>query len=313
MGGKRAGRWYSWRGSAQGGSQGGEGQGVRRLGARAGKGEEMKDLAGKVAVVTGAASGIGRATALAFAAGGSDVLVSDINEVGLGDVEASIRNLGRKVAAVRTDVSKAGDVEAMIQKALSEFGRIDILMNNAGIGLTGEMRFLSLEDWQRIVGINLWGPIYGIHFALPHMIRQRSGHIVNVASSAGLIASPGMSAYSTTKFGIVGLSEVLRTELARFGIGVTVVCPGFVRTNIFQTTVIRGAKDPEEARKLPSWLGIPPEACARDIVGAVRKNRFLIIPGPEMKVVYAFKRFAPPFYRGFIRLMARRIREISQD
>lgn len=273
----------------------------------------MKDLAGKVSVVTGAASGIGRATALAFAAAGSDLLVADIDEAGLADVEASIRRMGRKAAAVRTDVSKADDVEAMIAKALSEFGRIDLLMNNAGIGLTGEMRYLSLEDWQRIVGINLWGPIYGIHFALPHLIRQRSGHIVNVASSAGLIASPGMSAYSTTKFGIVGLSEVLRTELARFGIGVTVVCPGFVRTNIFKTTVIRGAKDPEEARKLPSWLGIPAEACARDILRAVQKNRFLIIPGPEMKVVYAFKRFAPPLYRGFNRLMARRIREITQD
>jgi NAD(P)-dependent dehydrogenase (short-subunit alcohol dehydrogenase family) len=273
----------------------------------------MKDLKNKIAVVTGAASGIGQATATEFADKGADVVVSDINEAGLADTVRTIEAKGRRAVAVRTDVSKPEQVEAMIRKALDTFGRIDILMNNAGVGLTGEMRHLSLQDWDWIVGINLWGPIYGVHFALPHMVKQKSGHIVNVASSAGLIASPCMSAYTTTKFGIVGLSEVLRNELARFGIGVTVVCPGFVRTNIFDTVETRGLQGVPGSKDLPSWLGISKETCARDIRKAVEKNKFLIIPGPEMKVVYSFKRFAPFLYHGFNKMIGKRFERMSVD
>jgi NAD(P)-dependent dehydrogenase (short-subunit alcohol dehydrogenase family) len=274
----------------------------------------MKNLRDKITVVTGAASGIGQATALEFAAAGADVVVSDVNETGLAETVSAIEAKGRKAVALGVDVSKPDQVEAMIAKAIETFGRIDILMNNAGVGLSGEMRHLSLQDWEWIVGINLWGPIYGIHFALPHLLKQKSGHIVNVASSAGLIASPGMSAYTTTKFGLVGLSEVLRNELARFGIGVTVVCPGFVRTNIFQTGKMKGMKEEAEARRnLPSWLGISKETCARDILRAVQKNRFLIIPGPEMKVVYTFKRFAPFLYQGFNKMMGKQMERWSVD
>lgn len=274
----------------------------------------MKSLKDKIAVVTGAASGIGQATAIEFAERGADLVVSDVNETGLAETVSAIEAKGRRAVALGVDVSRPEQVEAMIRKTVETFGRIDLLMNNAGVGLSGEMRFLSLQDWEWIVGINLWGPIYGVHFALPHMVKERSGHIVNVASSAGLIASPGMSAYTTTKFGIVGLSEVLRNELARFGIGVTVVCPGFVRTNIFETGQMRGMKDDaQEARKLPSWLGISKEACAKDIRKAVEKNKFLIIPGPEMKVVYGFKRFAPFLYDGFNRMMGKKIRQWSLD
>jgi NAD(P)-dependent dehydrogenase (short-subunit alcohol dehydrogenase family) len=273
----------------------------------------MKELRDKIVAVTGAASGIGKATAVEFAKAGADVLVSDVNEAGLADTVAAVEARGRRAVPLRTDVSKPADVEAMVGRTLAEFGRIDIIMNNAGIGITGEMRYLSLKDWERIVGINLWGCIYGIHFAMPHLIQQKSGHIVNVASSAGLIASPGMSAYSTTKFGVVGLSEVLRNELARYGIGVTVVCPGFVRTPILNYSEMRGVKDEAEARKIPSWLGISAETCAKDIVKAVKRNKFLIIPGPEMKVVYGFKRFAPPLYNGFKKLMGAHIKRISLE
>ena len=123
-----------------------------------------------------------------------------------------------------------------------------------------------------------------------------------------------MSAYTTTKFGLVGLSEVLRNELARFGIGVTVVCPGFVRTNIFDTAETRGMSDEApKGQDLPSWLGITKEACAKDILKAVQKNRFLIIPGPEMKVVYSFKRFAPFLYDGFNKMMGKQIQRWTVD
>ena len=273
----------------------------------------MKDLKDKIAVVTGAASGIGQATAIEFADKGADLVVSDINEAGLAETVSAIEAKGRRAVALGVDVSKSDQVEGMIRKAIDTFGRIDILMNNAGVGLSGEMRHLSLQDWEWIVGINLWGPIYGTHFVLPHMVKQRAGHIVNVASSAGLIASPGMSAYTTTKFGLVGLSEVLRNELARFGIGVTVVCPGFVRTNIFDATELRGMKDEAGAKDLPSWLGISKETCAKNIRKAVEKNKFLIIPGPEMKVVYSFKRFAPFLYHGFNKMMGKQIERWSID
>jgi NAD(P)-dependent dehydrogenase (short-subunit alcohol dehydrogenase family) len=273
----------------------------------------VRNLKDKIAVVTGAASGIGQATAVEFADKGADVVVSDVNEAGLAETVLAIEAKGRKGMALGVDVSKPDQIEGMIDKTIDTFGRIDILMNNAGVGLSGEMRYLSLQDWEWIVGINLWGPIYGVHFALPHMLKQRSGHIVNVASAAGLIASPGMSAYTTTKFGLVGLSEVLRNEVARFNVGVTVVCPGFVRTNIFDTNETRGMKDAPKGKDLPSWLGISKEACAKDILKAVRKNKFLIIPGPEMKVVYSFKRFAPFLYNGFNKIMGKQFERMSVD
>ncbi len=273
----------------------------------------MRNLKDKIGVVTGAASGIGQATAVEFAAHGADVVVSDVNEAGLAETVSAIEAKGRKAVALGVDVSKPEQIEAMINKTIDSFGRIDILMNNAGVGLSGEMRHLSLKDWEWIVGINLWGPIYGIHFALPHMVKQKSGHIINVSSSAGLIATSCMSAYTTTKFGLVGLSEVLRNELARFGIGVTVVCPGFVRTNIFDSTEARGMKDVPGGDDLPSWLGISKEACAKDVLRAVRKNKFLIIPGPEMKVVYGFKRFAPFLYRGVTKMMGKQFERMSVD
>jgi NAD(P)-dependent dehydrogenase (short-subunit alcohol dehydrogenase family) len=273
----------------------------------------MKKLTDKIVVVTGAASGIGQATAVEFAANGADVLVSDVNEAGLAETVSAIEEKGRRAEAIPVDVSKRDQVEAMINKAIDTFGRIDVLMNNAGVGLSGEMRHLSLQDWEWIMGINLWGPIYGIHFALPHMVKQRSGHIVNVASAAGLIASSCMSAYTTTKFGLVGLSEVLRNELVRFGIGVTVVCPGFVRTNIFDTTEARGMEGVPGGDDLPSWLGISKEVCAKNILRAVQRNKFLIIPGPEMKVVYSFKRFAPFLYRGVTKMMGKQFERMSVD
>jgi NAD(P)-dependent dehydrogenase (short-subunit alcohol dehydrogenase family) len=273
----------------------------------------MKNLEDKIAVVTGAASGIGQATAVEFAAKGADVVISDVNEAGLAETVSAVEAKGRKAVALGVDVSKPEQIEGMIHKTIDTFGRIDVLMNNAGVGLSGEMRHLSLQDWEWIVGINLWGPIYGIHFALPHMVEQKSGHIVNVSSSAGLIASSCMSAYTTTKFGLVGLSEVLRNELARFGIGVTVVCPGFVRTNIFDSTEARGMKDVPGGDDLPSWLGISKEACAKNILRAVQKNKFMIIPGPEMKVVYGFKRFAPFLYRGVTKMMGKQFERMSVD
>jgi len=273
----------------------------------------VKALKNKIVLITGAASGIGQATAIEFAGQGADLAVSDINEPALAETIAAIKAKGTRAIGIHTDVSRPEEVEAMVNRTVEEYGRIDILMNNAGVAVAGEMRHLALKDWEWIMGINLWGPIYGVHYALPYMIKQGGGHIINVASSAGLIASPGMSAYTTTKFGLVGLSEVLCNEVRRHKIGVTVVCPGFVRTPIFGKTEVRGMKDDDEARKVPPLIGISQETCARNIVDAVRKNKFLIIPGPEMKLMYGCKRYAPAVYKGFIRMMGWHFKRISVD
>jgi len=174
-------------------------------------------------------------------------------------------------------------------------------MNNAGIGMTGECRDMELSDWKGLMDINLWGPIYGVHYVLPHMIERGSGHIINVSSSAGLIGMTGVAAYCTSKFGIVGFSEVLRFELAPYGIGVTLVCPGFIKTDIFRTTKHLSYKD--QMQELPKWFGIKPESLAKDIIKAVKKNKFLLITS-DLKPLFNLKRFSPLLYTGVGKLMS---------
>ncbi|MEW6440533.1 MAG: SDR family NAD(P)-dependent oxidoreductase [bacterium] len=267
----------------------------------------MKDLKGSVAVVTGAASGIGKATAEALAREGADLVITDVNEAGLQETGERIRTLGRKVLAERSDVARREEVESLSKRVFEEVGHVDILMNNAGVGLAAEIKDMELSDWEWILGINLWGAIHTLHYFLPHMVDRRSGHIVNVASGAGLVGLPVSGAYSVTKFGLVGLSEVLRTELERFHIGVTAVCPGVVKTNIFNAT--RTRKFRPEVTQLPDYVGTTPERAAQHIVRAIRKNQAVLVLTPFAKVSYALKRISPALgrqiakgiHRGFLK------------
>ena len=188
----------------------------------------MKDFKDKVALVTGAASGIGRAVAISLAREGAHVVLADVNEAGLNEVRGIAEGMRIKALAVRTDVSNAEEVKALCETAVGEMGGVDILVNVAGIGIVAEISEMELEDWHRILGVNLYGTIHTINFLLHQMIERRSGHIVNVASGCGLVALPALGGYNTSKFGLVGLTETLRAEVARFGIGVTAVCPGAV-------------------------------------------------------------------------------------
>ena len=191
------------------------------------------DIAGKVAVITGAASGIGRATALALARESADIVLSDINEDRLQQVRAEIEAVGRKAVTVRTDVSKLADIQNLFDRSVAAMGRVDILMNNAGVHMLGTIENVTLADWEWIVSINMWGVIYGIHVFLPHMLERGSGHIVNTGSMSGLNPIGEASIpYAATKCAVVGISEGLASYLRPKGIGVTVVCPGFVLTNI---------------------------------------------------------------------------------
>ena len=269
----------------------------------------MRHLRGKNAVITGSASGIGRATALEMAREGMNVVIADVNEAGMEETAAQARDLGAKAAVKKTDVSRKVEVKALVDFAIEEFGGIDIMMNNAGVGVITEMRDLSLEkDWEWIVGINFWGTVYGCHYVLPHMIQRGSGHIINVSSAAGIFTVPGGAAYSATKFAVVGMSEVLRSEVARLGIGVTCVCPALVKTSIAQGTRTSGLIEMDLTKAFKYW-GQMPEKTAVKILKGVEKNKRLLLPTIDAKIVYYLKRFFPGLSSAMSLLAARKFEQ----
>jgi NAD(P)-dependent dehydrogenase (short-subunit alcohol dehydrogenase family) len=257
----------------------------------------MNDLNGRIALVTGAASGIGRATALALADAGVRVAVCDVNPEGLADVEAALRQKNACFLARRVDVSKRDAVKALADAVHAEVPALDILVNNAGVGLSGGILSTSLDDWEWVLGVNLWGVIHGCHFFAPEMAKRGSGHIANVASVFGYFAPPNVDGYATTKFGVVGLSESMRAELAPRGVGVSTICPGMIDTGIIRGTRFRGEVDPERARNhiqsMYDKRGHAPEQVARAIVGAIRKDKPLVPVTPEAWFLYYAKRIAP--------------------
>jgi NAD(P)-dependent dehydrogenase (short-subunit alcohol dehydrogenase family) len=274
---------------------------------------DVRNLEGKTALVTGAASGIGRATALAFAARGANLVVCDLNEIGLAETAEAARHLGRDVLARRVDVSSAHEMHAFADAVHADLEAVDILMNNAGVGLGGGFLHTTLEDWQWILGINLTGVIHGCHFFLPAMVRRRrGGHVVNVASAAGYVAVEALAAYATSKFAVVGLSEALRDELAPHGIGVTAVCPGIINTPITQTSRLRGPEATAEARAYMvdayRRRNYPPERVAANVLKAIQRNRAVAPISPEAWVMYALKRIAPGLIARVNRGMAERTR-----
>ncbi len=221
----------------------------------------MLNLTGKVAVVTGGGSGIGAALARAFANEGMDVAVADIDVAGAEKVAADVRAAGRRALAVATDVSKLASVEALAARTYAELGGCHVLCNNAGVLVMGALENRSVKDWEWVLGVNLWGVIHGTLAFLPRMLAQPGEkHIVNTGSTAGLIPTPGVGVYATAKYAVVGLSEHLRMDLARHEIGVSVLCPGGVQTQILRSE-----------RNRPSALDSPPvsvDDLRRMVVGA---------------------------------------------
>jgi len=255
-------------------------------------------FAGRTALVTGAASGIGRETALAFARAGANLVVCDLNGPGVEQTAADARALGRSALARTVDVSRRDAMEAFAAEVQKEVGAVDVLMNNAGVGLGARFLETTLEDWEWIVSINLWGVIYGCHFFVPPMVaRGKGGHVVNVSSVAGFLASDPLSAYSTTKFGVFGLSEALRSELRPHGIGVTTVCPGIINTPITSSSPLRGPEATPAARaymiETYRRRNYPPERVAENILRAVQRDRAVAPISPEAWIMYALKRLSP--------------------
>jgi NAD(P)-dependent dehydrogenase (short-subunit alcohol dehydrogenase family) len=198
-------------------------------------GELVNDFVGKVAVITGAGSGIGRALAERCSREGMKVVLADIEMSSLAETESDLKESGADVLAVATDVANLEDVEALAQKTLDTFGAVHLLCNNAGVGVSTSVWECTINDWKWVLGVNLWGVIHGVHVFLPIMLRQKDDcHIVNTSSIAGLTAGPGGAPYKVSKHGVVTLSETLQQELERrrARIGVSVLCPAFVKTRI---------------------------------------------------------------------------------
>jgi NAD(P)-dependent dehydrogenase (short-subunit alcohol dehydrogenase family) len=244
-------------------------------------------FAGRVAVVTGGGSGIGRALALAFAREGAHVVVADVADHDARQTLAAIERLGGQGIAVRTDVAERGDVLGLADRAFGEFGAVHVLCNNAGVVVHGGLEAATHEDWQWVMGVNLWGVIHGLEAFLPRMIAQGpGGHVLNTASMAGLIASQGLGVYNTTKYAVVGLSETLAKDLRPHGIGVTVLCPMGVATRIRDAARNRPARLRAPAAATAPEVELigrtlAPEAVAEETLAAIRANELYVIPHEE--------------------------------
>jgi NAD(P)-dependent dehydrogenase (short-subunit alcohol dehydrogenase family) len=277
----------------------------------------IRDFAERTVLVTGAASGIGRETALAFARAGAKLVVCDLNERGIEETAQAIRGLGRPVLARPVDVASQTAMEEFADAVHSEHEAVDILVNNAGVGLGGGFLDTSLADWDWIVGINLRGVVHGCHFFLPPMVaRGQGGHVVNVSSVAGYVATAQLVAYGATKFAVLGLSEGLRDELHPHGIGVTTVCPGIINTRITETSPMRGRYATPAARTTILALyrrrNYGPERVAVRILRAVRKNRAVTPVSPEAWTMYFLKRLAPGLTARLNRALAARVERAAE-
>lgn len=259
----------------------------------------MRELKGKVAVVTGAASGIGRAMAELFAREGMNVVLADVEETPLGEARDAIAKTGARTLAVRTDVSRPEQVDDLARRTFETFGSAHVVCNNAGVGASGPAWQVSTAEWEWLLSVNLWGVINGVRAFVPRMVQQGEGHVVNTASLAGLISAPGMAAYCATKHAVVAISECLHHDLALATGGkvkVSVLCPAWVRTRISDSarnrppSIVKAGTERTSQDQLAEQLtraavaaGIPPEVVADKVLRAIREERFWIITHSKTK------------------------------
>jgi short-subunit dehydrogenase len=263
---------------------------------------------GKIALVTGAASGLGRGIALAFAGAGCDLVLVDLNQAGLEETASLVEGIGRKCLIRQVDVSARTEMEKLAGEVLSEWGQVDVLVNNAGVGVGGELVNIPIEDIEWIMGINLMGEIYGTRFFLPQMIERGEGHVVNIGSLSSLVVLPFHIAYTTAKFGVAGFSEALWVECHRRGVGVTLVCPGAISTNIVTNTRAhasngRQREATERFERILQERGLDPEEAGRLVLKAVARDRFLLLIGREAYLLYYLRRLFPNFIRRLVSMV----------
>jgi NAD(P)-dependent dehydrogenase (short-subunit alcohol dehydrogenase family) len=247
----------------------------------------VTELAGRVAVVTGGASGIGRAMAELFARERAKVVLADVDQRALAAVVQSIKARGGDALGVPTDVTDLTSVQALAESAFKTFGKVNVLCNNAGVALWGGLERATHQDWQWAMGVNLWGVIHGVETFVPRMIAGgEPGHVVNTASMAGLIASQGLGVYNTTKYAVVGLSETLAKDLKPYRIGVSVLCPMGVQTRIRESersrpAALRNAQGPAGSEVELIGRYLPPERVADMVLDAIRRDELYVITHDE--------------------------------
>lgn len=255
----------------------------------------MRDFTNRLAVVTGAASGIGRGLAQALAAEGADVALVDINETGLKETARLVEDQGRRVSTHVADVSDRERMQALVREVEDAHGHVDILINNAGVSVAGTFEEQSLDDFGWVVGINLWGVVHGCKLFLPLLHRSDDAYIVNLSSVLGIVGVPRQTSYCATKFAVRGFSEALAAELANTSIRVLSVHPGYIATNIARASRYRGDSLVGRDRAVEHFerRGMDPNAAAARIVSAMKKGRERVLVAREAYGIDAIKRLFP--------------------
>lgn len=271
----------------------------------------VKSFQGRVAVITGAASGIGRALALELAQEGALLALSDVDTVGLAQTAALARDHGAQVHEERVDVAQREEVLAHAEAVRERFGAVHLVVNNAGIALTGDVRDMTFKDVERIMDVDFWGVVHGTMAFLPHLVDSGEGTLVNISSLFGLIAMPGHSAYNAAKFAVRGFTEALRQELLLSGEPVSVTCvhPGGIRTGIARNATAVGGHDAQVLSELfdARLARTSPERAARVILAGARRGRARVLIGADAKALDLLQRATGSGYQRLVAVVARRL------
>ena len=268
----------------------------------------MREFRGRVAAITGAGSGIGRALAYALARRGADLALSDIDDEGLAETVATCEGFGVKITSAHLDVAVRDSVYSWADHVVAEHGRVNLVINNAGVALGATVESMSYEDFEWLMNINFWGVVYGSKAFLPALKQSGEGHIVNISSVFGLISVPTQSAYNAAKFAVRGFSDTLRMELEmeRAAVSVTTIHPGGIKTNIarnarMDASVRDPARDPNTAiRDVERAFITSPEKAAEQILVAVRRDRRRALIGPDAKVIDLVSRLPAVLYQSVL-------------
>ena len=271
----------------------------------------MKSLNDKVVVITGAGSGIGRALALNLAEKGARLALSDVDEAGLAETVVLAEKAGAEVRSDRLDVADRAAFETYAAAIAAHFGRVNVVVNNAGVALSGDFVDLEMKDIDWIIGINFWGVVHGSKFFLPHLIESGDGHLVNISSLFGLVSMPGQSMYNASKYAVRGMTEAIREEMLIAGhkVGVTAVHPGGIKTAIARNARVSEHEDKAATAKLfdEKLARMTPERAAEIIVKGIQKNQARVLVGLDAHAIHTFGKLAGSRYQDVVAFGSKRV------